>query len=49
MPRSMRPGVMHFNEAMALVQKRALCMEEASKQNQGSMAAVIGFDPKKLV
>ncbi len=41
-------GVMRFSEALGLVQKRALCMEEATKQNQGSMAAVIGFDQNKL-
>jgi len=41
-------GVMQFNEALVLVQKRALCMEEATKQNQGGMAAVIGFDKSKL-
>jgi [acyl-carrier-protein] S-malonyltransferase len=41
-------GVMQFNEALGLVQKRALCMEEATKQNQGSMAAVIGFEQAKL-
>ena len=41
-------GVMPFNAALSLVQQRALCMEEATKQNQGSMAAVIGFDKLKL-
>ncbi len=42
-------GVMQFNEALGLVQQRALCMEEATRQDQGSMAAVIGFDRDKLV
>jgi [acyl-carrier-protein] S-malonyltransferase len=31
------------------VQKRAAFMEEAAKENQGAMAAVIGFDRDKLV
>jgi len=41
-------NVIQFKEALALVQKRASCMEEATKENMGSMAAVIGFDAGKL-
>ncbi|MDE2223263.1 MAG: ACP S-malonyltransferase [Candidatus Omnitrophica bacterium] len=42
-------GVMSFSDALRLVQKRAACMEEAGRQNQGAMAAVIGFDAAKLI
>src|SRR5258708_6923248 len=42
-------GVMNFQDTLALVQKRAAFMEEATKENQGAMAAVIGFDEGKLV
>ena len=42
-------GVMGFEDALRLVQKRAAFMEEAAKENQGAMAAVIGFDKKLLV
>jgi len=42
-------GVMQFDEALGLVNKRALYMEEATKEAQGAMAAVIGFDTAKLV
>ena len=42
-------GVMNFPDTLRLVQKRASFMEEATKENQGSMAAVIGFDREKLV
>ncbi len=41
-------GVMSFADALRLVQKRAAFMEEATKENQGAMAAVIGFDVAKL-
>lgn len=41
-------GVMPFDEALRLVQQRAACMEEATKQNQGTMAAILGFDKSKL-
>ena len=41
-------GVMNFPEALRLVQQRASCMEEATKENQGAMAAVIGFDVNQL-
>jgi [acyl-carrier-protein] S-malonyltransferase len=42
-------GAMDFEDALRLVQKRAAFMEEAARENQGSMAAVIGFDKGKLV
>jgi len=42
-------GVMNFADTLRLVQKRAAFMEEATKENQGAMAAVIGFDAAKLV
>lgn len=41
-------GVMPFEDCLRLVQKRAACMEEATKENVGGMAAVIGFDAAKL-
>jgi len=42
-------GVLNFADTLRLVQKRAAFMDEASKENQGGMAAVIGFDKEKLV
>jgi len=42
-------GVLNFPDTLRLVQKRAVLMEEAAKENQGAMAAVIGFDKDKLV
>ena len=42
-------GVMNFEDTLRLVQKRAAFMEEAARENQGTMAAVIGFDKDKLV
>jgi len=42
-------GIMGFEDALRLVQKRAAFMEEAAKENQGAMAAVLGFDAIKLV
>jgi len=42
-------GAFSFEEGLRLVQKRAACMEEATKEAQGGMAAVIGFDAAKLV
>ena len=42
-------GAMNFADTLRLVQKRAAFMEEATKENQGAMAAVIGFDKDKLV
>ena len=41
--------VLTFEDALRLVQKRASLMEEATKRAKGTMAAVIGFDPIKLV
>jgi len=41
-------GVMTFEDTLRLVQKRASCMEEATKESEGGMAAVIGFDVNKL-
>jgi [acyl-carrier-protein] S-malonyltransferase len=42
-------GVMDFADTLRLVQKRAAYMEDATKENQGAMAAVIGFDTAKLI
>jgi [acyl-carrier-protein] S-malonyltransferase len=42
-------GTMNFKDALCLVKERAAFMEEAAKENQGAMAAVIGFDRDKLV
>ena len=42
-------GVLTFEEGLRLVQKRAALMEEAARQNQGAMAAVLGFDTAKLI
>ena len=42
-------GTMDFVDTLRLVQKRAAFMEEATKENQGAMAAVIGFDANKLI
>lgn len=42
-------GAMTFTDTLRLVQKRADLMEEAAQENQGGMAAVIGFDKNKLV
>ena len=42
-------GSIDFQDALRLVQERAAFMEEAAKENQGGMAAVIGFDREKLV
>jgi len=42
-------GVMNFQDTLRLVQKRAAFMEEATKESQGGMAAVIGFDLNKLL
>ncbi|MBF0511836.1 MAG: ACP S-malonyltransferase [Candidatus Omnitrophica bacterium] len=41
--------VMSFPDLLRLVQKRASFMEEAARENEGGMAAVIGFDKDKLV
>jgi [acyl-carrier-protein] S-malonyltransferase len=42
-------GAMDFADTLRLVQKRAAFMEEATKEDHGAMAAVIGFDKDKLV
>jgi len=42
-------GAMNFADTLRLVQKRAAFMEEAAKENQGAMAAVIGFDKDMLI
>ncbi len=42
-------GVLSFEEALKLIQRRGAFMEEAAKANPGKMAAVIGFDKDKLV
>jgi [acyl-carrier-protein] S-malonyltransferase len=42
-------GVLQFEDALRLVQKRASLMEDATKQSHGTMAAVIGFDTNKLI
>jgi [acyl-carrier-protein] S-malonyltransferase len=42
-------GVMNFTDTLHAVQRRAALMEEATKENQGAMAAVIGFDKSKLI
>ena len=42
-------GAMNLTDTLRLVQKRAALMQEATKENQGAMAAVIGFDKDKLV
>ncbi len=41
-------GAMDFSDILQLVQKRATFMEQATQENQGSMAAVLGFDKNKL-
>lgn len=42
-------GTIGFGDTLRLVQKRGAFMDEACKENQGAMAAVIGFDKNKLV
>ncbi|MBI3601727.1 MAG: ACP S-malonyltransferase [Candidatus Omnitrophica bacterium] len=42
-------GAISFADTLRLVQKRAAFMEEATKEAQGTMAAVIGFDKLKLI
>jgi len=42
-------GALGFADTLRLVQQRAAFMEKATKENQGAMAAVIGFDKDKLV
>jgi len=42
-------GVLSFEDALRLIQKRGMCMEECVSQNPGKMAAVIGFDKDRLI
>ena len=42
-------GAISFADTLRLVQKRSSFMEEATKEAQGAMAAVIGFDKLKLI
>ncbi|MBF0486289.1 MAG: ACP S-malonyltransferase [Candidatus Omnitrophica bacterium] len=42
-------GVLSFDGALKLIQKRGAFMEEAAKANPGKMAAVIGVDKDKLL
>ncbi len=42
-------GAIDFQEALRLVERRSFFMEEATKQQKGGMAAVIGFDKAQLV
>ena len=42
-------GTINFTDALRLVQQRAAFMEEAARENQGAMAAVIDFDQIKLL
>lgn len=41
-------GMLTFEDALTLVGQRASFMEEAAKEAKGGMAAVIGFDARKL-
>lgn len=41
-------GNVTFGDALKLVEKRSAYMDEATKQSQGTMAAVIGLDKDKL-
>ncbi|MDP2654727.1 MAG: ACP S-malonyltransferase [Candidatus Omnitrophota bacterium] len=42
-------GNLSFEDTLRLVERRSALMEEATKMNKGSMAAIIGFDKDKLV
>ena len=42
-------GAIGFKETLRLVERRASFMDEATKAKKGAMAAVIGFDEKKLL
>lgn len=42
-------GALSFEETLKLIERRSFFMEEAAKLNDGTMAAVIGFDRKKLL
>ena len=41
-------GTLVFEETLRLVERRSFFMEEATKLQKGSMAAIIGFDAAKL-
>lgn len=41
-------GALHFGEALKMVERRSAYMDEACRQEEGSMAAVIGLDALKL-
>lgn len=41
-------GKISFKDALFLIQKRALFMDEACRKKKGSMAAVLGMDAKKM-
>ncbi len=42
-------GALSFEDTIRLVERRSFFMEEAARQRQGKMAAVIGFEIGKLV
>lgn len=42
-------GKLAFSEAVALVRKRGLAMQQAVPKGQGAMAAVLGLDDKQLI
>ncbi len=41
-------GAFSFRDALKLVERRSFFMEEATKLQSGAMAAIIGFDKKRL-
>jgi len=41
-------GVLSFEDGLSLIRKRAQLMEQASKQNPGAMAAILGLDRDKV-
>ena len=41
-------GALSFSDALRLVERRSFFMEEATKTTPGTMAAIIGFDRKRL-
>jgi [acyl-carrier-protein] S-malonyltransferase len=41
-------GVLSFEETLKLVERRSFYMDEATKAEHGTMAAIIGFDQDKL-
>ena len=42
-------GALSFEETLKLIERRSFFMEEAAQLKEGTMAAVIGFDRKKLL